>query len=288
MALRGEASPVQPVEYSDKGQGRGLTHAEASRKFAIDFFSVQCRSRINFWSETHSLAGRLLNGKVEEGHISDVLIHCKHASWPDPRRQSHRWSLPCSPSWQRPTNSFANAQLMPQLHGLRRSVSSERMQNSRTKSTELQNPVAQEREKDSKLSRSPPHNCACCAKLPSATLHSALCVRSATSAFLKNRILFLPSDCFTAGLHNGTRLLVALIRFVSAALITFMHIIVTSLPAFCCCLHCVCLLTFVAKARSVRIHLTHETVAIHQFLGNLVRTVCVCTSCVTVRAVSSI
>ena len=39
--------------------------------------------------------------------------HCKHASWPDPRRQSRRWPLPCTLSWQRPADSFANAQLMP-------------------------------------------------------------------------------------------------------------------------------------------------------------------------------
>ena len=108
-----------------------------------------------------------------------AAYHCKHASW-----QSRRWPLPCTPSWQRTANIFPNAQLMSQLHGVRRSVSLERMQNnSRTSSIELQILLPRKHEKDTKLSKSPPHSCACCARVLAALLHSAVCVRRGTSAF---------------------------------------------------------------------------------------------------------
>ena len=44
------------------------------------------------------------------------------------------------------------------------------------------NPVAQEHEKDIRLTKSPPHSCACCARVLSALLYSAVCVQKATSA----------------------------------------------------------------------------------------------------------
>ena len=70
---------------------------------------------------------------------------------------------------------------------------------------------------------------------------------------------------------------------------TFLHIIVTSLSAFCCLSALRVTSHFCREARSVGVHLTHETVATHKFLENLVEPfACRIQLMVMVRAVSTI
>ena len=49
-----------------------MPHCETTRKLAIDLLVVRGRSRINFWSGTPRLAGRILNNKFNERHVDDV------------------------------------------------------------------------------------------------------------------------------------------------------------------------------------------------------------------------
>ena len=109
----------------------------------------------------------------------------------------------------------------------------------------VQNLVAQEHEKDSKLSSTLPHRCACCAKVLCSTLHSVVGV--ALPAAEHPQLPKLIALCFLA---------VRVLNFVvkrkrapsehsfSTLSVTRLHVIKTSWSAFGCCRRCGEIITF--------------------------------------------
>ena len=79
---------------------------------------VQC-SKINSWSGTYSLARRLVNDQLEEGHVV-MSHHLKRASWPDQHDLKGQWPSPYTCPCSDRSNLSGNAQLVRLIHELNR------------------------------------------------------------------------------------------------------------------------------------------------------------------------